>query len=81
MNPLGSPLVWYCFFVTNQWYIGSPLRSDVHDQDDLSFKLLKVVFLSAGEFGFEVVEIGHRSGGVWGENGKQAVGAGVKMGE
>ena len=38
-----------------------PLGSNVHNQDDFSLELLKIVLLVAGKVGLEAVELGHCS--------------------
>lgn len=57
----------------------SPLGGHVHDQDDLSFELLEIVFLVAREFGLEVVELGHCSGESWRGNTKLTARVKVKV--
>jgi len=59
VNPLERRLVQYWFSLPKQPHPRSPLGSDVHNQDDLSLELLKIVLLVAGEFGLEVVKLGH----------------------
>ena len=73
-------MVEYWFSSPNQRHLHSPLRSNVHDQDDLSLELVEFVLLVTRELGLEAVELGHRPGKVWRGSGKLAVGVEMKVG-
>jgi len=72
-------LVQYRFSLLDHPHHCLPLGSDVHDQDDLSLELREIVLLVAGEFGLEVVELGHCTRGVSKRSGKPTIRVEVKM--